>query len=126
MMTRRNDPFGTHFGQRLEAKITGIQISLLLHWASVQDRKNLLGNIVRHIGDELKSADEWADNELIVPRVLMFSIFEEQTVDTATYKVKGPFTRSKRTLPVFMMIKRGTSARCLFITVAANAFDNRL
>ena len=70
IMIHRNDPFGTHFGQRLEVKITGFQISLLLNSASVQDGKNLFGNIVRHIGDELKSAEEWADNETIVPRAL--------------------------------------------------------
>ena len=70
IMIHRNNPFGTHFGQRLEAKITGFQISLLLYSASVQDGKNLFGNIVRHIGDELKSAEEWADNEAIIPRVL--------------------------------------------------------
>lgn len=69
-MIHRNDSFGANFGQRLEVKITGFQISLLLNSASVEDGKDLFGNIVRHIGDELKSVDEWADNETIVPIVL--------------------------------------------------------
>lgn len=66
-MIIRNDTFGTNFGQGLEVKITGFQIPLLLNWASVEDGKDLFGNIVGYISDELESAEERADNESIVP-----------------------------------------------------------
>lgn len=96
-----------------------------LEGSGIEGAEDLAGDAVGDVWDELEGVVEGANDEAVVTIRGEVSKCIQRIRQESAYKVKGPLTRSKRTLPVLMMIKRGTSARDSLTTVAAKAVCNR-
>ena len=126
MIVWRN-AFRTDFAsQRCETQVSGSEVSsFLLELTSVEYSQDLAGILVGNIRNELKTVRKGVDDEAIITAESLALKLDFPRCTVVAYNVKGPFTRSNRTLPVLMIINLGTSARDSLITVAAKAVASK-